>query len=659
MTKFDHYIGEKKIIRSICKIRARLAKQRSKKHLVHLLSTNEKFNYHLNSENHKGEIYDDIELLNKILPSRRQWKKLNAANLYKDNQRINSVEYNEKSILLTIDYFRRKKPNEPFLKELDHFVSSIQDSISDPNYRIGRPTVIPRLKGDRKSKENICRPIAQYGLKDRLIIGMVNKYLTDIFDSYFYSGSHAFRSIQIVDENRHTLTHQDSIQAIVEYKNEYKGKRLWVSECDISKFYDSVHHTIVKRQFRKLISKVKKDKPGIYDERADMFFYKYLDSYSFVKDVRPLNNKGNEDYWIKKHKIPGGRFGWVEKELIKNNVFKKVGNAKIGVPQGGAISGLIANIVLDYADSQVLKLNLSNLLYVRFCDDMILIHPSKRICGEASKVYFEALKELHLVPHDFKSDLLNTSESFWSGKVKSKNPYKWSSNYADAFRWFGFVGYEINYSGDLRVRKSSLRKEKKKQREVIDRILKAVESGKRKSNRYILESAQNRLNGMSVGRITIKNYKTVENDMCWINGFKELTDNKHARAQLKGLDKYRAMQMSKLINELRSNRSNQLNEKVKVKKIAFCSINGITKKDSEIIRLQLYKSEILNSKFELIKTAEELENPKIVMGLNNEFLKYKDEILYVLMNLSENRYVPYYGKPFSYYYHVIDKGSDL
>jgi len=95
-----------------------------------------------------------------------------------------------------------------------------------------------------------------------------------------------------------------------------------------------------------------------------------------VKNVLPYNEKCNEKYWSEKHRIPGGHFGWVEKDLINLGFFKNIRNAKIGVPQGGAISGLIANLVLDYADSEILKLKSSKLLYVRFCDDMVIMHPS-------------------------------------------------------------------------------------------------------------------------------------------------------------------------------------------------------------------------------------------------------------------------------------------
>ncbi|MBK8362805.1 MAG: hypothetical protein IPL24_03750 [Bacteroidetes bacterium] len=57
----------------------------------------------------------------------------------------------------------------------------------------------------------------------------------------------------------------------------------------------------------------------------------------------------------------------------------------MGIPQGGALSGLIANLVLDFADRKMQSLNDSKLLYVRFCDDMIIIHPSKKKAIEASK----------------------------------------------------------------------------------------------------------------------------------------------------------------------------------------------------------------------------------------------------------------------------------
>jgi len=292
-----------------------------------------------------------------------------------------------------------------------------------------------------------------------------------------------------------------------------------------------VHHTIVKKHFRRLINKLKKDDPNIHDVRAERIFYKYLDSYSFTRAVLPLDNdpEMKKKYWEEKYNyIPGGHFSWVKDELIE--YFRNIKNAKIGVPQGGALSGLIANIVLDYADNKVIKTSSSKIHYVRFCDDMVIIHPSKKECQNACNVYYNSLKKLHLVPHEFSSDLKNTHKSFWSDTIKSKSPYKWSLSGKNSFPWFGFVGYEINYNGVLRVRKASIIKEKKKQKKIVLQIIDAVKGGKRKKDSSIYESAINKLIGMSVGRLKISNFDKNDNEMCWVNGFRNLKDNPHLRA---------------------------------------------------------------------------------------------------------------------------------
>jgi hypothetical protein len=143
--------------------------------------------------------------------------------------------------------------------------------------------------------------------------------------------------------------------------------------------------------------------------------------------------------------------------------------------------------------------------------------------------------------------------------------------------------------------------------------------------------------------------------MCWVNGFIKLSDNKHLRAQLKDLDRYRAKQMLKLINAVKAIEKEEINRtKIRIGKLAFCSISGISEKASELIRNLLVLSNILNSKFE-INNAVDFENPELNLGLTAEFLKYKDEIISILLNPIEKRELSYYGKHFSYYYHVIEK----
>ena len=304
----------------LCRIRAKYAKQRNKQHLIHLLSIDPKLNHHLNKS-------DEEIFLRKILPSRRKWKKLGKEYRYKNKwQKINSIEYNAKCIFKTIKHYQKTNRREPFLIELNKFISEIRDSINDPAYQIITPRIYPKLKEKKGAKKNACRPISLFDLKDRIIISQTNKYLTKIFDTEFYKYSHAFRTpIKNPGKKKELITHHNSIDSILKYKSQYKGKRLWVAECDMSKFYDSVNHSVIKKQFNKIVSRVNRKSSQLVDERAINVFNKYLDTYNFIKDVLPKNK--DDKYW-KSHKLSKEHsFGWVESDFLKLGYYKRVKNA--------------------------------------------------------------------------------------------------------------------------------------------------------------------------------------------------------------------------------------------------------------------------------------------------------------------------------------------
>lgn len=583
MKLLDNYINDKKIIYAICKIRAKYAIQRKKKQLLLQVSISP----HLQN---KFEISPEEAILNDILPSRRKWKKPDIKTRYpRGFQKINSFDYNVTSLLITIAWYEKNKPQELFLINLHKFIKEVKDAINDDDFCIEDPRVFPKLKGSKKSDYNVCRPISIFGLKDRLIIGAVNKYFTDLFDQFFYDYSLAFKSAKIINGKNVSPSHHDAVKEIIKYKARINQPRLWVAESDMTKFFDTVNHKIIKQRFKKLVMKTVKTGIKI-DERAIRIFYKYLDCYSFTETVRPLNQ--DIKYWLK-HNINGGKFEWVKRDLLKLKYYKKIGAKKIGIPQGGSLSGLIANIVLDYADQKVLKVKDSKLGYFRFCDDMIILHPKRKKCVYYTNKYIRALKKLKLILHPFTrtASLENTSNSFWSKDVKSKGPYKWSSEYNTSFPWIGFVGYEIHFDNLLRVRKSSLKKELKKQKEIVTQILRNTKSQRRPNikNATIIESATKKMLGMSIGRGSLWNMNKIEHEMCWAKGYSEINDNKYSRKQLKLLDWNRNHQLKKLQKEL--------------------------------------------NKFDDRKVPSN-ENKK-------------------------NREIVYYGKPFSYFYHLLEKKSQI
>lgn len=401
-----------------------------------------------------------------------------------------------------------------------------------------------------------------FNLKDRIVLSIVNKFLTYLFDSAFENTSYAFR-IKKNSEGKN-LSHHDCIRDILKYKEQYNNEQLFIVECDMQKFYDTVNHNIIKEEFNTLISETKKHYPNLDLDLVINIFYSYLECFCFNKDVP---KKEELDYW-ESYKIPNGFFGWInEKELSDCGI--NINRERMGVPQGGALSGLIANIYLNKVDKKLMIFK--DIFYARFCDDMIIISPSQEECEKAKEVYLSTLsKELKLFPHLFKNneELINIRSNkksykpFWEGK--SKGVYLWGceENNKLSFPWIGFVGYEINYKGEVRVRKKSLQKELKKQRTIVEEIKKAVSKGQRCSKYTVIESAINRLIGMSVGRVKMYNYDKVPANLCWKNGFKELTLNKYSLKQLKQLDRSRNKLYYRLFKDIDEKKSKSKTKRV-------------------------------------------------------------------------------------------------
>ncbi len=603
-TLHDYFSGER-IILYLCKVRAKQAHARNKKHGIHILTGHDAHNYHINDSNTTSEF--DKKLLseiNQLMPKRRQWIRLKKEDRYKKNnknahkQKLSSLEITTKTIFLTIKYFRKRNPNELFLINLDNFVNEIQNTVSDPSYTITPPKIYPKPKNLKSAsslkpgENNVCRPITLFHLKDRIIICFVNKFLTCVFDKYFESYSLAFRAAQDSNGVKKILSHHDAIESILTYKSAHATNPLWVAECDMKKFYDSVNHIVALNSFDRLAGLATIDTPSLDLRVARQIFIKYLDCYCFKTNV--LCHNTNEAYWVE-HRIASGAFDWIEAELTKLNYYnhgfspslswrtliclikyllsclKKrpvFEQARIGVPQGGALSGLIANMVLDEVDK---KLNISDdFLYIRFCDDMVIMHPNQKECKKKINTYQSLLKTLKLVPHKFESiKKLRKSDGslapFW--EKKSKGPYKWDEARNHGFPWIGFVGYEVHCSGkEIRIRKSSLKKEIQKQKRIVEHIKESIEKGQRVTNGEVAKSVILRLIGMSVGRVELWNHKHVVNEMCWQVGFRMLRNTRHAIHQIKRLDKSRSKLYYDLLHHLR--KKGKMSTKPKVRKNA-------------------------------------------------------------------------------------------
>jgi|CXWL01.1.fsa_nt_gi hypothetical protein len=571
MANFEDYFTAKTITAFLCRLRAKQANKRNKKNILYRLSKASEYNYHKT----EAENYTDYEKifysqLNQLLPKRRQWIEPNAKGRInkKTKEKYSTADKNASAIAQTISFYGKKFPEEEFLKSLDAFIKDIQQTIFNPKIKIDTPSIYPKYKDTvPKGKINKPRPISLFNLKDRIILSLTNRYLTDLLDEYFQPSSFAFRA-----KNKITNilpTHHDCIKEIKEFRKRNGEGELYAVECDMEKFFDSVDHKLIKELFFNLITKVKEINSEEDYTAPVRIFNAYLDSYAFNVDALPLNK--DIGYWEKylekfKNKDLQRSYSWVEKELENEKYYEDIGKERIGIPQGGALSGLIANIVLNVADLEMQK---SNAFYARFCDDMIIFHPDEEECNKAKEIYIESLRKLKLVPHHFckNEDLLierkkqkrnlplTTIQPFWDNK--SKGPYKWTSIENGGFPWIGFVGYEMHYQGHIRVRKSSMKKELSKQKKVVSKIREAILKERRKKLGTAPESAIHTLVGMSVGRVELKNFDILKHELCWNNGFKELTENKHSVQQIKQLDRNRNRLYYKLADELDEQRKTE------------------------------------------------------------------------------------------------------
>lgn len=547
MKELEKYFSNKAIIKTLCKYRIKQAKKKHKYHLLRDVSLHPKSILFLHN---KHNCPPDLK---ELFPSRRTWLRHNVQQRSKfSNSQDLNINALYKTIITThIRVINNNIAPPDWYIKLSSFVKNIQERVQNPDANYLQSPIIKPIKKENSKSCNICRPISLYGLIDRLIIGITAKYLTDVFDPYLHDCSYAFRSAKVRD----VRTHHDTITEILNYRNGRRNENIWVAECDLKKFFDCVNQKKIILVFERFEQKVLA--AGKYiDENAKKIFLQYLLTYSFNKDVYPLNNTK----YFEEFNIVDGKFDWPFDELKSQFYGEEINTEVIGIPQGGALSCLIANLILHEVDEHVDGCPKdSDLLFLRFCDDMVLMHISKEKCESGLQRYSDKIKELKLLIH--KPEIVKVyGKSFW--KTKSKSPYNWNNNNKDKANvpWLAFVGYQIRYDGLIRVRKKSLIKEANKQKNEIADVLKSLDlharsreninTHSRKSKRQQIFALENRLISMSVGRVSLFNYRSIKPGLCWTNGFKKINANFISRSQCKYLDRRRNYNLYNFKKEL-------------------------------------------------------------------------------------------------------------
>jgi hypothetical protein len=552
MKSFSQYFDNASLIKQIVKYRISLAGKRHDFHFFNDLR--QKHLYSCPVEKTKKNI-DDI--IFEVLPTRRSWIREGKCRKEFENSTARNCSALERTIFLHKKKVKKKECSpENWLIAFDDYLAQIRNSYQGiKNYTFGKPVIIAEKKRKGNSAEDKAdkahRPLAHFRLlKDKLLIGQAAKYLTDIIDDELCdSAVFAFRSRM---NRKESINHHDAISKIQEFVEKNKDKQIWVAECDIKKFYDCVNHDITKECLDGIISRL--ERKGIkVDNKAIHIFNSYLESYAFNYDVEPLNSTTK---MLTKNIV----FEWERDNLTKEFYADGI-NSRLGVPQGGAISCLIANIIMDKVDRAVLQVEENkdeNLLYVRYCDDMVIMHTEESECISALNRYKAALYKVKLLCHEPIAFKIYDKNYFDS---KSKLPYRLSKPVKgeSCAPWLSFVGYQIRYDGMVRIRKKSLAKELDKQNQVVLKTINSIRykdkeklsQNSRRSSGQIKFRVEQRLISMSVGRVSLYNYKNQTPQLSWTVGFEKLNKNAIIEKQLKCLDRNRTKKLKKLSQKLR------------------------------------------------------------------------------------------------------------
>jgi RNA-directed DNA polymerase len=225
------------------------------------------------------------------------------------------------------------------------------------------------------------RPLGIPSVRDRVAQEVVRRLLAPIFEPLFHQSSFAY----IKDRNAHQAL--DSLMTL-----HRSGLRV-VLDADISGFFDNLRHDVIMN--------------AVAAEVADGNILRLVEKF-------------------------------LKSGVMEYGVFKPT---SIGTPQGGVISPLLANIVLNYMDWQ---LHNAGYAFVRYADDFVVVCNSFQRAEEARSFVETILDKLGLSLSPSKTKIVSYGKGY------------------------SFLGFFIS-SRSRRMRPKSVRKFKDKVRELTRR----------------------------------------------------------------------------------------------------------------------------------------------------------------------------------------------
>jgi RNA-directed DNA polymerase len=210
---------------------------------------------------------------------------------------------------------------------------------------------------------------------DRMIQQAIAQVLTLLYDPTFSEHSYGFRPMRRA---------HDAIKKMVE-EGKRRGTRCHVVDCDLEKFFDTVDNQKLMSRLRQRLSD-----PGLL-----ALILKYLNAGAISQQ------------------------GHFEEQLM-------------GVPQGGPLSPLLANILLDELDDQLEERGHA---FVRYADDFVILCGSRK-AGERilRSVRTFLADKLKLIVNEAKSRVVTLAEASFLGFKIVKGNVRWTEKSERKFK---------------------------------------------------------------------------------------------------------------------------------------------------------------------------------------------------------------------------------
>ena len=414
-----------------------------------------------------GEELSITEQVFTIMPARNSWHRprkqertLNNGEECKSHKQVLT-----RSIAITIQQHRKQETPPQYIKNLDAFISSMREDIcSCKPITFNSIKIIGKKKKVNSEGVEILRPICVFeSLREKLLIALASKYLTEVFDCLLHEEILSYRPLRKYHGSETpVLTDRDNaIQNIHAYRKTHRCGTLYVAECDIQKYFDTINHDVIRSCFTTFADKVKALDANFDYAQIERIVDAYLNSYSFYRCVESKNEKKRASN--KQFEVPKAHL-FIERGCYTAEEFEAA-KSKIGIPQGGALSALMSNVILHTIDSKsILDRPDRNRFFCRYGDDILLMHTSKAECEALINKYCDALTQHKLLYHDFisvadkefrKANGVSVRPILWD--QKSRKPFLWGRSYTEkeSVDWIGFLGYEMRYTGEVRLRRSS------------------------------------------------------------------------------------------------------------------------------------------------------------------------------------------------------------